>query len=52
MLANMANPQDIGPAMVVTLLTTLYGALIANLVGLPLSDNWPLEVNMNWKQKI
>ena len=38
MLANMANPQDIGPAMAVALLTTLYGALIANLVCLPLAD--------------
>ena len=38
MLANMASPQEIGPAMAVALLTTLYGALIANLVCLPLAD--------------
>jgi len=43
MLANMSNPQDIGPAMAVALLTTLYGALIANLVCLPLADKLALR---------
>ncbi len=43
MLANMANPQDIGPAMAIALLTTLYGALIANLVCLPLADKLQLR---------
>ena len=43
MLANMANPQDIGPAMAVALLTTLYGALMANLVCLPLADKLTLR---------
>jgi len=43
MLANMANPQDIGPAMAIALLTTLYGALIANLVCLPLADKLALR---------
>jgi chemotaxis protein MotA len=43
MLANMANPQDIGPAMAVALLTTLYGALIANLVCLPLAEKLALR---------
>ena len=43
MLANMANPQDIGPAMAVALLTTLYGALIANLICLPLADKLALR---------
>ncbi len=38
MLANMSNPSSIGPAMAVALLTTLYGALIANLVCLPIAD--------------
>ena len=38
MLANMSNPASIGPAMAVALLTTLYGALIANLVCLPIAD--------------
>ncbi|MBX3180764.1 MAG: MotA/TolQ/ExbB proton channel family protein [Candidatus Hydrogenedentes bacterium] len=35
MLANMADPSQIGPAMAVALLTTLYGAVLANLVFLP-----------------
>lgn len=43
MLANMSNPQDIGPAMAVALLTTLYGALLANLAFLPLADKLALR---------
>ena len=38
MLKNMDDPSKIGPAMAVALLTTLYGALAANLVALPLAD--------------
>lgn len=38
MLANMSDPESIGPSMAVALLTTLYGALIANLVCLPIAD--------------
>jgi chemotaxis protein MotA len=37
MLANMDDPKTIGPAMAVALLTTLYGAMLANLVCLPIS---------------
>ena len=36
MLANMSDPTAIGPAMAVALITTLYGALSANLVLIPL----------------
>jgi len=43
MLANMSNPSSIGPAMAVALLTTLYGALLANLVFLPLADKLALR---------
>lgn len=43
MLANMSAPKSIGPAMAVALLTTLYGALIANLVCLPLADKLALR---------
>ncbi|NBE09124.1 motility protein A [Paragemmobacter ruber] len=32
MLGNMSDPKSIGPAMAVALLTTLYGALIANVI--------------------
>jgi chemotaxis protein MotA len=38
MLADMDDPSSIGPAMAVALLTTLYGALIANVVCIPLAD--------------
>jgi chemotaxis protein MotA len=38
MLGSMDDPSAIGPAMAVALLTTLYGAVIANLVCLPISD--------------
>ncbi|GGA58711.1 motility protein A [Pelagibacterium lentulum] len=38
MLGNMDDPSAIGPAMAVALLTTLYGAVLANLVCLPISD--------------
>jgi chemotaxis protein MotA len=38
MLSNMSDPASIGPAMAVALLTTLYGAIIANLFAQPLAD--------------
>jgi chemotaxis protein MotA len=38
MLQNMADPDSIGPAMAIALLTTLYGMLLANLIALPLAD--------------
>jgi chemotaxis protein MotA len=36
MLANLSDPSSIGPNMAVALLTTLYGALMANLFFLPM----------------
>lgn len=38
MLSNMDDPKAIGPAMAVALLTTLYGAFLANVICLPLSE--------------
>ncbi|MGD8590032.1 MAG: flagellar motor protein PomA [Chromatiales bacterium] len=38
MLANMSDPSSIGPAMAVALLTTLYGAVIANVFAQPMAD--------------
>jgi chemotaxis protein MotA len=35
MLGNMADPKAIGPAMAVALLTTLYGAMVANCIFMP-----------------
>ena len=43
MLASMSDPASIGPSMAVALLTTLYGAVIANLVCLPLADKLTLR---------
>lgn len=43
MLANMEDPKSIGPAMAVALLTTLYGAMIANMVALPIADKLSLR---------
>jgi chemotaxis protein MotA len=38
MLANMQDPSSIGAGMAVALLTTLYGAVMANVFCLPLAD--------------
>ena len=38
MLGNMSDPNAIGPGMAVALITTLYGAIMANLVALPCAD--------------
>lgn len=45
MLSNMSDPKSIGPAMAVALLTTLYGAMIANMFALPISDKLALRSN-------
>ena len=43
MLSNMSDPASIGPAMAVALLTTLYGAMIANMLAIPISDKVALR---------
>lgn len=43
MLSNMSDPKSIGPAMAVALLTTLYGAMIANMIAMPISDKLTLR---------
>ena len=43
MLATMDDPASIGPSMAVALLTTLYGAAIANLFMLPIADKLALR---------
>jgi chemotaxis protein MotA len=37
MLQSMDDPGTIGPAMAVALLTTFYGALLANIICLPIA---------------
>jgi len=51
MLANMSDPSSIGPAMAVALLTTLYGALFANLFALPIADKLLLRYMYDRKTK-
>ncbi|MCJ8268127.1 MAG: MotA/TolQ/ExbB proton channel family protein, partial [Psychrosphaera sp.] len=36
MLSNMDDPKSIGPSMAVALLTTLYGAFLANVIAIPI----------------
>ena len=43
MLSNMDDPKSIGPSMAVALLTTLYGAMFANMVALPVADKLTLR---------
>lgn len=44
MLSNMEDPKAIGPAMAVALLTTLYGAMMATMVCLPIADKLNLRM--------
>ncbi|MCP5160972.1 MAG: flagellar motor protein PomA [Hahellaceae bacterium] len=44
MLSNMDDPKSIGPAMAVALLTTLYGAMLANMIALPIADKCKLRM--------
>ena len=37
MLRNMSDPKSIGSGMAVALITTLYGAMVANVIALPLA---------------
>lgn len=43
MLSAMDDPKSIGPAMAVALLTTLYGAILANMLFLPVADKLTLR---------
>jgi chemotaxis protein MotA len=44
MFATMSDPSKIGGAMAVALLATLYGAVTANLVCLPIADKLHLKL--------
>lgn len=46
LLQTMDDPSTIGPSMAIALLTTLYGALIANLVCLPLHDKLARKIKV------
>ncbi len=52
MLSSMEDPKSIGPAMAVALLTTLYGAVLANLVFNPIANKLGLrsqEEELNYR---
>lgn len=38
MLGNLENPDQLGPSMAVALITTFYGAVIANVVAAPMGE--------------
>ncbi|MEJ1158818.1 motility protein A [Prosthecomicrobium sp. N25] len=43
MFSHMDDPKKIGPGMAVALLTTLYGAVLANVVALPIADKLSIK---------
>lgn len=43
MLNNMQDPNSVGPAMAVALLTTFYGAFIAQMIAIPMADKLNLK---------
>ena len=51
MLSAMDDPKSIGPAMAVALLTTLYGAMIANMFALPLAGKLELRADEEGRTK-
>lgn len=50
MLGQLEDPSSIGPAMAVALLTTFYGAILANMVFLPLASK--LERNATYESQV
>src|SRR6202051_1036424 len=44
MFANMTDPSKLGPFMAPALLATLYGAVVANLMCLPIADKLHLKL--------
>jgi chemotaxis protein MotA len=51
MLSSMSDPASIGPSMAVALLTTLYGALVANFICLPLAEKLVLRSQQEQQRK-
>ena len=44
MFANMTDPSKLGPFMATALLATLYGAVLANILCLPIADKLHLKL--------
>jgi len=51
MLSAMDDPKAIGPAMAIALLTTLYGAMLANMVAIPIADKLDLRKSQEGRLK-
>ena len=51
MLQSMDDPSSIGGSMAIALFTTLYGALLANLIALPLADKLGLRSEEELRMK-
>ncbi|MDH5377188.1 MAG: MotA/TolQ/ExbB proton channel family protein [Gammaproteobacteria bacterium] len=49
MLAHMEDPTQIGLGMAVALLTTLYGAIIANLFANPIADKLQMRAHREYR---
>ena len=50
MLSNLDDPSTIGPSMAIALLTTFYGAILANIVLVPLASK--LERNSSLEELV
>lgn len=50
MLAGLSDPESIGPAMAVALLTTFYGAVLANLVFIPMVSKLDRRIHIEVTQ--
>lgn len=51
MLYNMADPSNLGPAMAVALITTLYGSLLANWLATPVAEKLKALNSVEMQQK-
>ncbi|PID29272.1 MAG: motility protein A [Candidatus Cloacimonadota bacterium] len=51
MLKNMSDPSSIGPSMAIALLTTMYGAVLANLIFLPVKGKLEEKSKLELLQK-
>ncbi len=51
MLAGLDDPSTIGAGMAVALITTLYGAILANLIFMPMADKLETKSNEEFLQK-
>lgn len=45
MLQNLSDPNSIGPAMAIALITTFYGSVLANLIFIPMAAKLGLKSN-------